>query len=74
MSELLTEMSREVIAIANERNVKTDGGIVSVIKEVNQKWNALCKIYEKEYGCEVLVRNGFVSYWKHRIPELNNVM
>ncbi len=38
--------------------------------ELNQKWNTLMKLFEKEFGFPLLKENGFISFWETRIPEL----
>lgn len=61
--------TKEIIAM---RNVKTDKGAVAVIKEQNQKWNALCSIFEKRSGGMCPLRhNGFMNAMKNEIPELS---
>lgn len=70
LAELFTAFIREMKEILTERQVKTDRGAVAVIKEQNEKWNALCAIYEKNHGMEILKRNGFLEYMKMQIPAL----
>ena len=69
IADLIIEMSNEIKEIAIKRS-SNDSAVISILKEMNQKWNALCVLLEKEYGKPILVRNGFMSYWKKQIPGL----
>lgn len=40
-SELISELFSEVTAISNARNCKTTEAILAVVKEINQKYNAI---------------------------------
>lgn len=62
--ELLTEMSTEVTDIAKQRNIKTDAGLLSILREMNQKWNALERMFEKEFNTPILKVNGFKALWE----------
>lgn len=68
--DLFKEMNDEVKLISKQRNSATDSTMISILKEQNQKWNKLCVLLEKEYGQEVLVRNGYINYWKKHISKL----
>jgi len=70
LTKLVQEMSEEVKELAKKRNTNSDSSVVSIIKEINQKWNKLCGLYEKEYGKSILIRNGFLIYWEAKIPNL----
>ena len=70
LSELFDEMNQELKEIVKKRGSNRDAVVVPIIKGMNQKWNKLCYIYEKEYGREVLVRNGYIDFWKKHIPQL----
>lgn len=70
LSELFTAFIGELKTLLTDRKVKTDKGAVAIIKELNEKWNALCAIYEKNYGMEILKRNSFLIYMKSQIPAL----
>ena len=43
--------------IIKNRNVKSDSGCLSVIREQNNKWKAVCRIINKDE--EILNKNGF---------------
>lgn len=66
--KLLVEMSKEVQTIAEGRNTSRDACMVSILKEQNQKWNSIARLIEEDKGFKVLERNGFINYWKTKIP------
>ena len=68
--ELLKEMNKEVGDIAKVRHATSDDAIRAIVKEINLKWNALGKMLEKEYRQPVLKEDGFLNYWKAKIPQL----
>ena len=69
---LLTEMLEEGQEIMKSRNVRMDKAAVSVIKEQNQKWNKLARMFEKEYGFSPIVRDGLLKYEISKIPEIKD--
>lgn len=70
--ELVFKLSDEFKEICEKRNVKTEDAILAVIRELNQKWNSICGLYEKKYKQPVLNRNEFNDFWKNIMPELKN--
>ena len=70
-TKLLVELSKEVDTLYKNRRGKSNSALVGVIKEINQKWNAIGTLFEKKYGVSPLKRNGFLEYWKSQIPELD---
>lgn len=74
ISKLLIELSEEVEAIYRKRGGKSNCALIGVIKELNQKWNAIGALFEKRYGASPLKRNGFIKYWKNQLPELNQLL
>lgn len=67
LKKLLLEMSEEVTTIAYNRKAVCDDAIEAIISEMNQRWNALCRLFEKEYKQPILKRNGFLEFWKTRL-------
>lgn len=74
IAELVMDLSNEAKETIKLRRVKTDGGAVAVIREMNQKYNAVVTLFEKEFGASPLLRNGFREYWKKQVPELKRFM
>ena len=70
VKNILLDLSTEVSKICEERKVQRISAVIAVIREQNQKWNALCNILLKLYGTELLIRNGFKNFWLNQMPEL----
>lgn len=72
--EALNDLVRDFLAETKETietwHIKTDRGAVSVINELNEKWNAIVSIFEKRGETPPIVRNGFRIYMESQIPEL----
>lgn len=54
---LYTEMRREIVALMNKRQVQTDRGAMAVIREVNDRWNAVVNMFVKRYKISPLIRD-----------------
>ena len=57
--EMYKEMFKECVDVMNTRNIKQNDAVVSVFKEMNNKYNALCHLLAKEYGNSPIKENGF---------------
>lgn len=68
--KLLLEMSDEVTAVCKQQKAVKDEAVIAVLKELNQKWNAICRMYEKKYGVSPLNYDAFRCYWMTAMPEL----
>ena len=56
IKDVLKDFILEIRELADIRNVSTDAGLLSIIKEQNNKWNALCN------KCEYLTRDAIDSF------------
>ena len=74
LSKLVRAFLAEMKEIIAARHVHSDRGTVAVIREQNDKWNALCAIFEKVHGVSPIKRNGFMAFMKHEIPQLEDKM
>ena len=74
IGELLYEMVIEAKTLIEIRHVKSTQGSVSILKELNQKWNAICSLFEKKYGASPIIRDGYKKYWLKEMPRLNDYM
>lgn len=59
--EMYQEMFGECVDTMKTRQIKRDDAVVSVFKEMNEKYNALCRLLAKEYGKSPIKENGFAS-------------
>lgn len=61
------EFCDEVQAIAKSRRAIVDKAVISIIKEVAQKWNKFCRIIN-ESQTDVKFNEGlFLKYWKEKV-------
>lgn len=65
INDLAIEMSQEAVQLMAARGVRRESAIVAVMKEQNDKWNAIVKEFP-----DLLQRDGFKRLWLHRMPEL----
>ena len=63
-------MNREVRELQEKRHIQFDRGIFPVLKEMNDKWNAVVNLIEKDYGYSPIIRDGFKNFWVAKMPEL----
>jgi hypothetical protein len=45
--------------IMKTRNVQFDRGVMGIIREQNDKWNALRNLFIKKYGASPITHDGF---------------
>ena len=69
--DMICELSSEAKEMITKRNIRTNRGSISVLRELNDKYNAICRMFEKEYGASPIKKDGFMSYWRNQIPELD---
>lgn len=72
--DLFREFAEEVVTLCESRLVKTNESIVSVLKEQNQKWNALCRIFVKQCGISPIKEDGLIVFYRLQIPEYAHLM
>lgn len=70
IAEMLNEMNSEVQNLLKVRHVKTDAGTFPIFKEMNQKWNAIVRLFENKYGTTPIVKDGFRLFWVCKMPQL----
>lgn len=67
---LLLDMNTETLEVLKARGVKKNEAAVAVLKEQNDKWNAIGRLFKKTYGYNPLAEDGFKDFWINRQPEL----
>ena len=70
VTSLMQDLLSEEVEISEQRHAKHSQAQISIIRETNQKWNAIVSLFEKEYGHSPIVRNGYRVYWLMKMPEL----
>lgn len=66
--DLMHAEMKELIA---KRKAVRDSAVAAIIREQNDKWNAVIGIYEKKNGYCPLARNAIWKHWAKLIPKLN---
>lgn len=67
---ILIDLLREGANIMKERNVQRDDAAVSVIKEIRDKWEAICRMIEQKYGLKSFDKQTFNAFIKDAMPEI----
>jgi len=60
----------ETVFLREQRHCKTDTCLAAILRETNQKWNAICRRVNGRAGTEVLISNGFKAYLLKKMPDL----
>ena len=68
--DLFVEVADELYALAESRNIQSEEAQLSLIKEFNQKWNAIYTCFEKKYGDSPIKWNGFKDGYKRAVPAI----
>lgn len=69
LSKFIMAFNDEVSELQKIRHVRFDRGIIPIMKEMNQKWNAVVRLFEKEYGCSPIRLDGFKIFWTQSVPD-----
>lgn len=65
---LLVQLMKEGEDLKQKRHVRFDKGFIPICKELNQKWNVIADLVEKEMGMEVLKSNGYRDFLFMKVP------
>ena len=65
---LIYELMNEVEAIVKARHVKYDRGFIPILREQNDKYKAIVRMFEKEYGASPIRTDGFELVLENRFP------
>lgn len=68
-AEIFIDMSAEGSRLGKTRHIQREEALTAIIKEMNDKWNALVRLVEKEFGVGVLVRDTFRKVWAEQLKE-----
>lgn len=66
---IIVSLLEEAMDIVKSRNISKASSLQSVIKELNQKYNAICNLFEKNDGYSPLRRNAFIEYVNSQLPD-----
>lgn len=73
ISSLIYDLSMELKSLCETRNAKTDNAARSIVRELNDKYNAIVALFEAKDGGSPIRRNGFLTYWEKKLPGLGRV-
>ncbi len=66
-AQIFIEFFKEINDMIKVRNIQTDHGLLRLVDEQNNKWNAVCNHFIRKYGVSPLKRDGFAIGWKKQI-------
>lgn len=73
MEKVSDEFINEFSTICKQRHATTNRAFVSVMKELNQKWNKVCRLFDDDFGICPIAKN-FVNRFVVRIlPQIQMV-
>lgn len=70
VSDMIIEFCMESKELVPKRGIRTACGCVAVLRELNDKYNAVCRMFEQEYGVSFIKKDGLMIYWKEEVPML----
>lgn len=73
ISSLIYDLSVELKSLCEIRNAKTDNAARSIVRELNDKYNAIVALFEAKDGGSPIRPNGFLTFWEHKLPGLARV-
>lgn len=66
--ELLVQLMKEGEDLKQKRHVRFDKGFIPICKELNQKWNVIADLVEKEMGMTILAPNAYRDFLFLKVP------
>lgn len=74
VSDLVRDLSMEAKDLVEKRHARSNCAGVAILREMNDKYNAVCNLFEREFGATPIKPNGFMYYWKRTMPELERYL
>lgn len=74
INQFVLELNDEAKDMLKARNVNTDRAAVSILRELNDKYNAVVSLFEKHCGASPLMRDGYLNLWKNRMPTIQKYL
>ena len=65
IQEVVYEFVDEIEYLSEQRHITTTSGLKSIIKELNQKWNAIARMSNG-----ILKKDGFINFIKSHLKDL----
>lgn len=70
IEQIFKSLSEDVSEICEKRHSRHNNAFFGALFEVNDKWNAIERGFEKKIGLPVLKKNGFAIAWFNEMPEI----
>lgn len=61
--DMAADLVAEVQQLIKVRDPKKPSGLAGILREVNQKFNAIGRLFKEKYGESILATDGFLTYW-----------
>lgn len=61
VKDMFAEFIEEANQLAKSRNIKKYESFLSILNEMNRKWNAVSTLITKKNGCSPIKENGFIN-------------
>ena len=61
-SELFQCLLDDFVNLCHVRHISSFESFYKTMKEVNNKWNAIVKLFEKKYKVSPILKDGFIHY------------
>jgi len=71
---LFLELCEESMIMIEVRHIKDDTGLPSILRELNDKCNAVVRLLVKNYGFSWLATDAFWTFWERDLPELGPIV
>jgi len=65
---IITELLDETKAVVEARHVKFDRGFIPILREQNDKYKAIVRLFEKEFGASPVRMDGFEIVLESHFP------
>ena len=69
---MYADFAMEIKDIIKQRNIQFDRAIPGIVRELNQKWNAVANMFEKKYGASPIARDGFAKAIKKQLNSIES--
>lgn len=70
ISDLIHDLLVDLQALQTARKPRTNSALVGMISEINQKYNAVVSLFEKNEGFTPIKPDGFRWYMEQEMPKL----
>lgn len=69
--EIVSGLNKEAKELIISRKAQRNDAVRGIVRELNNKWNAIVNLYEKDHDFSPFRRNAYWDCWVKEIPELD---